>query len=60
MVTEGRQETVTLRLTRDERNMLLAMAEAKGVSQSDVLRMLLREGWANAHGSKSPPKKTKR
>lgn len=41
-----RVEPVSLRLTRDERQMLKGLAAAKGVSQSDVLRMLLREAWA--------------
>jgi uncharacterized protein (DUF1778 family) len=56
MAPEVRNEPVSLRLSRDELHMLKAMAEAKGVSQSDVLRMLLREAWTAQHGKKAPPK----
>ena len=50
-------EPFSLRLARDERLMLKGLAAQKGVSQSDVLRMLLREAYAQAQQQKPKPKK---
>jgi hypothetical protein len=39
---QERDEVTTVRLTRDERNMVKAMAGADGVSMSDAIRMAIR------------------
>jgi hypothetical protein len=56
MGTEVRNEPVSLRLARDELHMLKALAASDGISQSDVLRMLLRREWTARFGAKAPGK----
>jgi hypothetical protein len=50
----NRNEPVSLRLSRDEVQMLKGLAAQDGVSQSDILRILLRREWnARAVASKN-------
>jgi len=55
-MAEDRNEQVSLRMSIHETAMLKAIAALDGISQSDVLRMLLRREWLNRFGDKSPPK----
>jgi hypothetical protein len=55
-MTEDRNEQVSLRMSIHETAMLKAIAALDGISQSDVLRMLLRREWMNRYGDKLPPK----
>jgi hypothetical protein len=52
MGTRLREDVVTTRMRRDERQMLEALAEADGISKSDVVRMLVRRAHAERFGSK--------
>lgn len=52
MTTQERDDVVTVRLSRDERNMLKALAGADGISLSDVIRMLVRREHASRFGQK--------
>jgi len=56
IMAEDRNEQVSLRMSIHETAMLKAIAALDGISQSDVLRMLLRREWLNRFGDKSPPK----
>lgn len=56
MAPEMREEAVSLRLSRDERQMLKGLSAATGLTQSDVLRQALREKWAK-HQAEAPSKK---
>lgn len=58
-MANDRNEQVSLRMSLQETAMLKAIAALDGISQSDVLRMLLRREWMNRFGDKSVPK-TKR
>jgi hypothetical protein len=55
-MAEDRNEQVSLRMSIHETAMLKAIAALDGISQSDVLRMLLRREWLNRYGDKLPPK----
>ena len=55
-MAEDRNEQVSLRMSLHETAMLKAIAALDGISQSDVLRMLLRREWMNRFGDKPPPK----
>lgn len=55
-MTEDRNEQVSLRMSLHETAILKALAALDGISQSDVLRMLLRREWMNRFGDKVPPK----
>jgi hypothetical protein len=57
MVAE-RENVVTVRLSRDEHQMVKAMAGANGVSLSDAVRMAVRRAHAEMFGAMKP--KTKR
>ena len=57
MTPESRNEPVSLRMSSGELTMLKALAEIDGISQSDVLRMLLRREWLARFG---PEMKAKR
>jgi len=57
MAPEQRNEAVSLRLSREERLMLKGLTGAIGVSQSDILRMALREMWQRRFEGKTPKKK---
>ena len=56
VMAEDRNEQVSLRMSLHETAMLKAIAALDGISQSDVLRMLLRREWMNRFGDKRPPK----
>jgi uncharacterized protein (DUF1778 family) len=57
-MVEERSERLAVRLAPTEARMLDAMADAKGISLSDVVRMLIREGYAAQFGAGTrPPKK---
>ncbi len=58
-MAEDRNEQVSIRMSVHETAMLKALAALDGISQSDVLRMLLRREWMNRFGDK-PPGKAKR
>jgi Arc/MetJ-type ribon-helix-helix transcriptional regulator len=53
MAPTERDTTVTVRMSKDERAMLEALAESVGLSASDIIRQLVRA----AHAEKFPPKK---
>lgn len=59
-MADDRNEQVSLRMSLHETSMLKALAALDGISQSDVLRMLVRREWLNRFGDKSVPKKAKR
>jgi hypothetical protein len=44
-------------MSREELQMLKALAALDGISQSDVLRMLLRREWTTRLGAKTPKPK---
>lgn len=52
MPRSQRDDVVTVRLTRDERRMITTLAEADGISLSDVVRMLVRRAHAERFGRK--------
>ena len=60
MAPENRTEPVGLRMSPEELTMLRALAELDGISQSDVLRMLLRREWMARFGMKMPSQKKKK
>jgi hypothetical protein len=41
-----RNEPVSLRMSKDEVQMLKGLAVLRGLSQSDVIRQLIRDAWA--------------
>ncbi len=49
---QERDETMTVRLNRDERAMVKALAVADGVSLSDAIRMSTRRAHAERFGEK--------
>lgn len=55
MAPEQRTEPISLRLSKDEVQMLKGLVAITGLSQSDVLRQALRKLWA-AETGKAPPK----
>ena len=55
-MADERNEQVSLRMSTHETAILKALAALDGISQSDVLRLLLRREWTNRFGKKSPPK----
>jgi hypothetical protein len=55
-MAEDRNEQVSLRMSLHEVALLKALAALDGISQSDVLRMLLRREWLARYGDKLPPK----
>lgn len=54
-----RAEMFTVRMTADEIAMLRALAEADGLSQSDVVRVFIRRSYAERFGDKKPRKGTR-
>lgn len=52
MPRSQRDDVVTVRLTRDERRMITTLADADGISLSDVVRMLVRRAHAERFGRK--------
>jgi len=56
MTKDNRNEPVSLRMSTHEVALLKALAALDGISQSDVLRMLLRREWMTRFGDKLPPK----
>jgi hypothetical protein len=56
MVVE-RDAVITIRLTREERDMVGTLAKADGVSISDVVRMAVRRRYAERYPDKKPTKK---
>jgi uncharacterized protein (DUF1778 family) len=58
MVEREREDVITVRLTRDERNMVKGLAAADGVSISDAVRMAVRRAHEQRFaGQKATPKK---
>jgi hypothetical protein len=55
MVDRTREKTITVRVTEAEVEMLKALAEHAGLSQSDVVRQSIRRDFAQLKPSK--PKK---
>jgi hypothetical protein len=55
MTEAERDVTMTVRLTREERQMVKAIAELDGVSSSDAVRMSVRRAYAE----RFPDKKAK-
>lgn len=49
-----RENAITVRMSKDERRMLDALAEADGISISDVVRMLVRRAHADRFGAPKP------
>jgi hypothetical protein len=58
MVAEKKSQVVTLRMAPAEFNMLQQLADADGLYQSDVIRLLVRR--AHAERFTEQPKATKR
>ncbi len=53
-----RSERLNVRIAPDEMAMLNALADAEGLSASDVVRTLVRRAYAERFGDKKPkPKK---
>lgn len=50
MTLGERDQVITVRLTREERQMLQTLAENDGISISDVVRMLVRRAHAHRTG----------
>ncbi len=59
MVAEKRTEVVTLRMAPAEVAMLEELADADGVYQSDVIRVLVRRAHAERFGQPKRPKPKK-
>ena len=51
-----RTEPISLRMSKVEVQKLKALAGARDVSQSDIIRMLILEAWDEKFGQKAPPK----
>jgi uncharacterized protein (DUF1778 family) len=49
--TPEREDVITVRLSRDERHMVKALAGADGISVSDVVRMCIRRAHAERFGA---------
>jgi hypothetical protein len=60
MVVDKRTQVVTLRVAPAEHAMLQELADADGVYQSDVIRVLIRRAHAERFGAKTKPKPKKR
>jgi antitoxin component of RelBE/YafQ-DinJ toxin-antitoxin module len=58
-VTAKRTELLTIRVAPEEMRMIKALAEADGITASDVVRMFVRRLHAERFGSK-PSRKPKR
>jgi hypothetical protein len=56
MVTEKRTQVITLRMAPAEVGMLQELADADGVYQSDVIRVLVRRAHAERFAEKAKPK----
>jgi hypothetical protein len=55
-MSDERDAVMTVRLNRDEKKMVAALAEADGVSASDAVRMALRRVHAERFGASKPSK----
>jgi hypothetical protein len=55
-MADERTEQISLRMSVHEASMLKALAALDGISQSDVLRMLMRRDWMTRFGDKVLPK----
>ena len=53
---KDRGRYITIRASDDEAAMLRALAEAEGITGSDVLRMFIRRAYAERFGQKKPRK----
>lgn len=54
-----RNRRLNLLISDEEHAMLAALAEKRGITASDVVRMFIRDAYAEAFGDKRPPKKQK-
>lgn len=59
MAPEARAEIVSLKLSKEERQMLKGLTASTGLSQSDVLRQGLRLMWRQEQAKGPPPKPKK-
>jgi hypothetical protein len=57
MVKEERTERLAVRMAPSEAAMLDALAEEAGLSQSDIIRLLVRREYAEKFGDKPLKKK---
>jgi uncharacterized protein (DUF1778 family) len=57
MPTKQRTERLGLRIAPDELEMVNDLADADGVSASDVVRILVRRAHAERFGEKKPKRK---
>ncbi len=55
----ARSEVFRARMSAEEVAMVAALAQASGVSGSDVLRLLVREAYASRFGDKKPKPRVK-
>jgi hypothetical protein len=55
-----REETLNIRTTAAEKGMLRALAEGRGISQSDYVRLRIRDDYAAKFGDKKPKAKRAR
>jgi hypothetical protein len=60
MTPEEKTERAAVRLTPTEAEWLAALADADGLSQSDVLRLLVRREYAARFGAAKKPARAKR
>lgn len=60
MVTRTRTELFTIRMTADELAMVQRLAEADGISASDLVRQFVRRSFAERFGAEKPRPKRKR
>lgn len=56
---DGRDQSLRIRVSLDEKKMLDALAEKQGLTASDVVRLLVRREYSQEFGE-GPPKKNKR
>lgn len=60
MAPDKRSEFVGLRLTPTEAGMLTELAQADGLYQSDVLRLLIRRAHTDRFGEGTKPKRKRK
>lgn len=60
MAPDKRSELIAVRLTKAETVMLHELAEADGVYQSDVIRLLIRRAHTARFGEKTKPLRKKK
>jgi hypothetical protein len=57
---ELRDARITIRISTAEESMLTALADARGVTNADMVRMLIRDAHGAKFGDKPPKKKPRK